>query len=190
MDLGEVYNADRVDFYVDDPAGGPVIPIGSDLDPWDGAFVDYDFPAYNSATTNSYTFVAFAINTHRTVESNVVTVIYDPDFVPPEGRYNILNINPNVFFDGAQYILQPGASVTIRWENAPLNAISIDFYTLPYGAGQQQAPQLIGSDHDLTDGGWITWQVPVGLYGYIFARAALPDGTPLDSQVMTVISEN
>ncbi len=181
VDLGEVYNADEVDFYVDDPAGGTAIPIGSDYDPWDGAFVDYDFP-----TAGSYTFVAYAINDQRTVKSNVFTVTYDPNFVPPEGRFNVLSIEPNTYFDGTQYILAVGASVTIQWKNAPLNAVMIDFYTLPYTT-PQPSPQLIGSDRDLSDGGWITWQVPANLSGYIFGRATLGDGTTVESQVMTVV---
>jgi LysM repeat protein len=188
VELDEVYNALQVDFYINDLPSGSAAHIGSDFDPWDGAFVDYEFPPYNPSVTNSYTFVAFVKNDKVSIQSNVFTIVYDPYFVPPEGRYNVLTITPHRAFDGTNYTLVIGNTVTIQWENAPLNALQVDFYMQPYAAAGQQTPRLIGSDHDLADGTWITWRVPAGLYGYIFGRATLPDGTHVESQNMSVIS--
>lgn len=180
VDAGEVYNADRVEFYVDDPGGGAAVFIGVDADPWDGAFVDYDFPA-----PGAYTFVAFAENDSRRERSNVFTVTYDPGFIPPEGLWNVLNVNPHVWFSGAEYRLSAGTLVTITWPNAPVGAYQVDFLLTERG----QFPLPIGSDRDMLNGASTTWEVPDNLTGFVQAHAQMPDGSVITSQEMAVVSQ-
>ena len=95
ISLGEVLNADVVEFYVNDPNGGTPIYIGEDADPWDGAFVDYDFPE-----SGSYTFSAVAANDQIHANSSSFTIRYDPNFSPPGGQRNLLTITPYTQFEG------------------------------------------------------------------------------------------
>jgi hypothetical protein len=182
VNAGEVLNADRVDFYVDDPGGASAIHIGQDLDPWDGAFWDYSFPA-----PGTYTFMAVAENEHKQVNSNAFTIRYDPNFVPPEGRFNVLIITPNLQFDGSTYLLQSGATVTIDWPNAPRGATEVDFFLAPTGTGM--SPQPIGADRSPADGATITWGVLPGVTGHIQATAAMPDGSTVSSQLVLIVGQ-
>jgi LysM repeat protein len=78
VSAGEVREADRVLFYVSDLRGGGAIQFGQDVDPWDGAFADYTFPA-----AGTYTFQAVAQNDVARANSTVFTVVFDPNFRPP-----------------------------------------------------------------------------------------------------------
>jgi hypothetical protein len=182
INAGEVFNADRVDFYVDDPGSASAVHIGEDLDPWDGAFWDYTFPS-----AGTYTFMAVAENEALRVNSGVFTIRYDPNFVPSEGRVNVLSITPYRQFDGRLYLLQAGITVTIDWTNAPRGASEVDFYLTPDGTGS--LPQPIGSDRNPSDGAAIVWAVPAGVTGSIQATAAMPDGSTLTSELMRVIGQ-
>jgi hypothetical protein len=93
LNLGVAQNADRVNFYVNDPSGTSAILIGQDLNPSDGAFWDYSFPA-----PGEYTFMATAENVNQSINSNVFTVRYDPNYVPPEGRLTALITAPRRAF--------------------------------------------------------------------------------------------
>lgn len=180
--VGVVQNALLVDFYVNDPSSSAAISIGEDVDPWDGAFVDYDFPE-----PGVYTFQAAAQNEARRVNSTVFTIIYDPNFVPPEGRYNTLTITPYLRSQGGWLTLAAGATVTISWRDAPIGAVRIDFTLTPTGTGM--LPQNIGADLSPLDGATLTWGVPGGITAHVQANATMPDGSIVSSDLLNVVSQ-
>jgi hypothetical protein len=178
--VGVVQNADAVNFYVDDPASSRPISIGQDADPWDGAYVDYTFPA-----PGSYTFEAVAQNESGTVNSTVFTIRYDPSFVPPGGQRNTLSVTPSLSFSGGTYTLRAGTTVTITWADAPIAATRVDF-TLTRTSGQAQA---VGFDLSPQDGASTTWSVPGGVTGQLQANASMPDGSVVSSEAVGVVSQ-
>jgi len=180
--VGVVQNAIKVDFYVIDPTGGSAIYIGTDSDPWDGAFVDYSFPV-----TGDYTFQAVAENEFMRVNSSVFTIRYDPSFNPPSGQANLLTFTPNKGFADGWTTLQAGATVTIAWPDAPIGATRVEFTFAPTGTGM--TPEVIGTDLSPADGALITWAMPAGS-GHIQANAITPDGATQSSQIMSVVASN
>jgi hypothetical protein len=181
INAGDVLNASRVVFYVNDPAGGPAIQVGSDEDPWDGAFVDYAFP-----TQGSYTFQALALNEANQASSTAFTIIYDPGFSPPGGQRNLLSITPYLAYDGGWYTLQPGITVAIAWPDAPVGATRVDFTLAPTGTGT--TPQTIGTDLNPADGSLITWNVTSGITAHLQGVATMPDGSTVTSELVNVVS--
>lgn len=182
VNAGEVLNADAVNFYVNDPGGGPAIAIGSDVDPWDGAFVEYNFPA-----PGSYTFQAVALNDVGTLPSTTFTINYDPAYQPPGGQRNLLTITPVVSVNGGWYTLQRGITVSIGWPDGPVGATRVDF-TLTPADGNTDNAQVIGTDLNPADGSAITWNVPAGLLGRIQAHATMPDNSVVSSEIVNVMS--
>lgn len=182
INAGEVYNADTVDFYVNDPAGGPAIFIGQDADPWDGAFVDYSFPA-----AGNYTFQAIARNDVAQRASTVFSIRYDPNFVPPGGQRNRLTISPVLGQDSGFTRLAPGSTVTIAWPDTPAGALRVDFTLAPTGTGTGFQAQTIGSDLNPADGAAITWGVITGGSGHIQGVAEMPDGSTQTSELLGIV---
>lgn len=182
VNAGEVLNADRVDFYVNDPAGGPAIFIGQDVDPWDGAFVDYSFPA-----PGVYIFQAIARNDRAQRASATFSIRYDPAFVPPGGQRNQLTIAPALGLDGSFYRLAPGSTVTITWPDAPVGALRVDFTLAPTGTGTGQQAQTIGSDLNPADGSAISWGVSISGTGHIQGVAQMPDGSTQTSELLGIV---
>ncbi len=181
--VGEVTNADLVDFYVNNPAGGAAIFIGQDADPWDGAFVDYSFPV-----PGTYTFQAVAENEFMRLNSPVFTVRYDPNFVPPDShQYNTLTFTPNLGVQDGWIALQAGATVTIAWPDVPRGAVRVDFSLAPTGTGATATN--IGVDHTPIDGATMTWTVPAGLSGHVQATATMPNGQAITSEIASVVSQ-
>ncbi|WP_238625528.1 LysM peptidoglycan-binding domain-containing protein [Aggregatilinea lenta] len=181
VNAGEVLNAATVAFYVNDPSGGPAIGIGSDTDPYDGAFVDYDFPA-----AGAYTFQAVAANEVGTLSSTTFTVTYDPAYQPPGGQRNLLTITPIISTAGGWYTLQGGATVTVTWPDGPVGALKVDFTFSPTSGSS--AATVIGTDSAPADGSTITWAVPSATAGYLQARASMPDGSVQTSEIASVMS--
>jgi hypothetical protein len=177
--VGVVSNAYLVDFFVNDPSGGAAISIGQDTDPWDGAFVDYDFP-----TPGIYTFMAVAQNDAMRLNSTVFTVRYDPAFSPVSGRVNTLSVSPYARFENGWYTLTGGTTVIITWRDAPVGALKVDFTLSSTSAGG--TPQVIGSDLTPADGAVLSWGVPRGITAQLQGVAAMPDGSLQRSEIMNV----
>lgn len=178
LNVGEVPTADIVSFFVTGPAGGAAAYIGQDADPWDGAFVDYTFPA-----PGTYTFQAVAESDAGRISSTPFTVRYDPNFVPPGGaQYNTLSFKPTLGTAGGVTALQTGAAVTITWRDAPGGAVRVDFLFTPASGGTQ----TIGSDANPLDGATMVWTVPAGAVGAVQARATMPNGQVLTSETASV----
>lgn len=181
---GEVFNAESVTFYVTNAAGGPTITVGTDVDPWDGAFAEYTFPA-----PGVYVFQAAAINEVGSVgSSQTFTLRYDPNFQPPGGQPNLLTVAPYVRVEGGAYVLQPGATVAITWRDAPPGALSVEFRLYPSGTDVGSAAQVIGTDPNAADGAVAAWLVPAGILGHLQAAAAMPDGSTQLSELQLVYS--
>ncbi len=181
VSVGEVTNADSVSFFVTGTTGGAAAYIGQDRDPWDGAFVDYTFPA-----PGTYTFQAAAENESARVNSGVFTVRYDPNFVPPgTQQYNTLTFAPAVSTSGGWTTLRAGTAITITWPDAPGGAARVDFTLTPTGG----ASRIIGSDANPLDGTAITWTVPAGTSGQIQGRATMPNGQVITSEAAGVIAQ-
>ncbi len=181
LDVGTVINAISVSFYVNDPTGGPAIYVGQDVDPWDGAFVDYDFPA-----TGIYSFQAVAYGDTAQRLSNIFTITYNPTFTPPEGQRNVLSLSPYISFQNGTYTLQTGATISVGWADAPVGATRIDFTYIPRGTGPSQ---VVGSDLNPADGTLITWAVPVGTNGTLTGTATMPDGSTFNSELATIATQ-
>lgn len=181
LDVGQVIDAVSVAFFVNDPTGGPAIAIGQDIDPWDGAFVDYDFPA-----PGIYSFQAVAYGDMAQRLSNIFTITYNPSFTPPEGRRNILSLSPYIRIENGTYALQAGATITVTWVDAPAGATRVDFTLAPGGTG---TPQTIGSDLNPADGTLITWAIPSGANGTITGLATMPDGSTITSEAVHIVAQ-
>ena len=96
-------------------------------------------------------------------------------------------IGPSVSFDGNLYTLTPGATVTLLWAQAPLDAMRIEFYLL---LGSTEAePTLITTDLNPADGASGSWVVPTAVIGYVNAVAFTPDGAYVSSNPVGVYSE-
>jgi hypothetical protein len=182
IDVGVIANASRVDLYVDDLGGAGAHVINQDLDPGNGALWDYTFPA-----PGTYTFMAIAENLDHRTNSSVFTIRYDPNYYPPDGSRNALQIAPYVLFDYHTYMLKVGTTVTITWPDAPAGATDVDFFLYPNGTSVQ--PQLIGSDLNQADGTSITWLVQGGAIGNIQADATNPDGSTVASGMVPIIAQ-
>lgn len=177
---GEVPNADSVAFYVTNAAGGPTTTFGTDIDPWDGTFADYTFPA-----PGVYVFQAAAINEFGSVGSQVFTLRYNPNYQPPGGQRNLLSVAPYVSLAGGAYVLQPGATVTITWPDAPPGALRVEFRLYPSGTDAGPG-QLIATDPSAADGAAAVWLVPQGILGHLQAAATMPDGSTQLSELQLV----
>ena len=181
VNAGEVVNALRVRFYVNDPSAGAAVYIGEDTDPWDGAFVDYAFPL-----AGTFTFQAVAENEQATRNSTIFTVRYDPGYSPPGGQNNLLSIAPLMGYDSGLYTLQAGTTVSIAWPNGPTNATSVTFTLVATDGGVSQS---IGTDTNPADGIIISWFVPVDLRGQVQGVAAMTDGSTTTSATAQVASQ-
>ncbi|MBI5961420.1 MAG: LysM peptidoglycan-binding domain-containing protein, partial [Chloroflexi bacterium] len=177
--VGVVSNAYLVDFYVNDPYGGAAISIGQDNDPWDGAFIDYDFPA-----AGTYTFLAIAQNDAMRLNSTVFTVRYDPTYSPVTGRVNTLTITPYTKFENGWYTLAGATTVTVTWRDAPVGALQVEFTLSSTGTGG--TPQVIGVDLFPPDGAVLSWGVPRGMTAQLQAVATMPGGGIQRSEIMNV----
>lgn len=180
---GEVANAASVMFYVNSASGGPATMIGTDNDPWDGAFADYTFPA-----PGVYVFQAAATNEFGSRASGVFTLRYDPNYRPPGGQRNLLTVAPYLRLEGGAYVLQPGATVTVTWPDAPPGALRVVFRLFPTGTNVGSLGQVIGTDPTPADGAAAGWLVPAAILGHLQAAADMPDGSTQLSELQLVYS--
>lgn len=171
LDAGVVSDADQVRYYAGTTAIDPApVQVGIDNDPFDGTRVSYTFSEFDTELF----FTAVAENEFGTTTSNILHVIYDPNYVTGTGS---LQITPFSGFDGRIYLLTSNASVTITWNGAPTDASYIDFYFV----GTDGSQYTVGRDPLPSDGGRISWLVPTGANGQIFARAGYSNNNTLDS---------
>ncbi len=171
LDAGVVSDADRVRYYAGTTAIDPApVQVGIDNDPFDGTRVAYTFSEFDTELF----FTAVAENEFGTTTSNILHVIYDPDYVTGTGS---LQITPFSGFDGRTYLLTANASVTVTWNGAPTDANYIDFYFV----GTDGSQYTVGRDPLPSDGGRISWLVPAGANGQIFGRAGYSNSNTLDS---------
>lgn len=172
LDAGVVSDADRVRYYAGTTAIDPApVQVGIDNDPFDGTRVTYTFSEFD----DELFFTAVAENEFGTTTTNILHVIYDPTFTTGTGS---LQMQPFTGFDGRTYQLTANASVTITWNGAPTDAQYIDFYFVPADGSPQYT---VGRDPLPSDGGRISWLVPTGANGQIFARAVYANSNTLDS---------
>ncbi len=179
-----VTNASHVNFFVNDPNGGNAVFIGQDVDPWDGAWVDYSFTG-----AGEFTFQARAVNEHMEIGSNAFTVVFDPAYNPPgELQFNRLQIAPHVSYADGWYRLTPGVTVTISWPHVPIGADRVEFRLTPTGTGTGPG-QLIAQDLNPSDGALATWAVPGGISAHVEAIAYMPDNSTQSSTIASVYAE-
>ncbi|MBI5928933.1 MAG: LysM peptidoglycan-binding domain-containing protein [Chloroflexi bacterium] len=171
LDAGVVSDADRVRYYAGTTAIDPApVQVGIDNDPFDGTRVVYTFTEFDKELF----FTAVAENEFGATTSNILHVIYDPNYVTGTGT---LQISPFTGFDGRIYQLTANATVTITWNSAPTDASYVDFYFVN-GDGSQYT---VGRDPLPSDGARISWLVPAGSNGQIFARGVYANNNTLDS---------
>lgn len=183
VDAGVVDNAWRVEFFVTRPGSGTSEPIGTDPDPWDGAFVNFSF-----GVPGVYSFRAIAASETRTADSTLFTIEYDPNFVPPEGQYNLLSVTPNLGSDGGWLKLTNGSTVYITWPHAPVGAVRVEFTLTPTGTGTADGATVIATDLNPADGAEASWAVN-NAYGHLEAVATMPDGKEVRSRITNVLTE-
>jgi LysM repeat protein len=178
LDAGAVQGALDVTFFVG--TTGAAVSAGQDVDPWDGAIFDYNFPA-----PGTYTFYAVARNEQAQSTSTSLTIRYDPSLVPPGGPRNVLVAAPVIRVEGSVSVLRANTTVVITWPDTPPGADRIDLKLTPTGG----SAQTIGSDLNAADGMTVTWNVPAGVTGYLQAMATMPDGSIQSSELFGVSSE-
>lgn len=91
---------------------------------------------------------------------------------------NAINVSPyesNQMLNGiGHYIVRSDATVTLTWHTMPtdLGIIQVDFFYVD--DHYTVLPTAIGLDTNVTDGASITWTIPDGAIGRIYASARLP----------------
>jgi Leucine-rich repeat (LRR) protein/WD40 repeat protein len=83
---------------------------------------------------------------------------------------------PAGYGDAGSFALQAGATITLTWEEAPLDADRYDF--ILYSSG---TASMVGSDEDSADGVGVKWRVPEALTARLRALAYLSDGRVIPS---------
>lgn len=95
--------------------------------------------------------------------------------IPPGTVTGTTIVNPVIGAAGGTNELQPGATVTLLWEDAPVYQLNqVEFVYYPASGGQQ----TLGLDADMTNGVSIAWVVPNGLNGRISAAGSIPGMQP------------
>jgi len=95
-----------------------------------------------------------------------------PFRTPPASRVGYLTF-PYRAADAGNFALQAGETITLVWQEAPLDASRFEFIFLPDGAAPYT---FIGADEDSSDGASAEWLVPQDLNGSFQATAYYPDG--------------
>lgn len=88
---------------------------------------------------------------------------------PPAGRISF----PYRYADAGNFGLQAGATITLTWEEAPLDADLYEFTIIPH---QQDTPLVLGLDTDASDGVSIEWAVPERVSATMRGVAYFRDG--------------
>lgn len=178
-------NASRVEFY-SAPTGTGVSAtlIGTDSNLADGATTSWQAPAGFTGHLSAKAFLGDG----TTRETNSFTaVMVETTALPPNGR---LTIAPNIGFDGATYTLDRNAVVTVSLVEADLADVSyVDFYYFVQVPGIDPQTVHIGRDGNVGDGAQVSWHIPGGVEGYIYAVAGLVDGRSRESDTVRVYAE-
>jgi len=88
-----------------------------------------------------------------------------------------INISSYISADAGNYRLQAGETITLRWDNAPIQLLSATFYVV----GSNGARTEIGKDIDPQDGLSISWTVPTILDGHqLLAEGVAPNAASFD----------
>ena len=77
------------------------------------------------------------------------------------------------YADAGNFVLQAGATITLTWEEAPLDADRYEFTLIPH---HQDTPLVLGSDMDVSDGISIEWAVPERVSATMRGVAYFADG--------------
>lgn len=180
VDAGGVQRAQWVNFFVQLPSG-QVQYVGQDSLFSDGIMVSYRFPG-----PGTYIFQTVAENAGRRVEGPVFAVRYDPNFTPPEGRYNALIVTPSLGQLNGWYTLPADTILAILWPGAPIDALRVDFVLVPISA--DSTPRHLGTDPVPLDGANITWTASSGTAGYVQAFAYMADQSTRASEIVNIIT--
>ena len=115
-----------------------------------------------------------------------------PDFDPTQcvsdsPGPNVVGVSPVLDGDGACYRLPLGTEVAVlEPANLPFMPVMVEFYYL--GVGLE--PDVIGVDHDATDGVGITWQTPPYPFrGQVYAIVYSDDKSGFDVNTLGVYGE-
>lgn len=157
-------NMQRIEFVMG--TGSNTTIIGVDSNSSDGATATWTVPN-NLGRMNVYAQATSTPGGHTAVD----VYVRSSNTVPPRG--NVV-ASPYVSFDHATYSLQANTNVTLSWPEAPRDALSVSFFTMPgTGAGNET---LIGTDNVPSDGASIPLVVPANLNVMVRASAALAGG--------------
>ena len=97
----------------------------------------------------------------------------------PEPVRGFVETRPFVNADAGIFQLEPGATVTFTWVDAPAGAQRYEFVLRP----QDKSPAfVIGVDADPADGVSLQWVVPFGIAADLTALAYFPDGRILEAE--------
>lgn len=189
LDIGIVNNAISVQYLAGTSATdqNPVV-VGNDNSPSNGTAFNYTLTDFDTELF----FIVVARNNSGTIYSNIVHLVYDPNFgvIPTAtsepSTSSVPSVQPILGFANNIYTLETASSVTVSWADAPTNASQIIFYYLPSGSSNFQ---IIGTDANPSNGAIIGWIVPSALQGQIFARATYASGQVSDSLRINVMSQ-
>lgn len=112
------------------------------------------------------------------VPTTVVPTVVAPTATPtPELSHGYIQTRPFLNADAGNFQLEPGATVTFTWMEAPVGAERYEFVLRP----QDKSPAfVIGVDSDPSDGVSLQWVVPFGIAADLTGFAYFPDGRILE----------
>lgn len=177
--------ASRVEFY-SAPSGTGMTPtlIGTDNNLSDGAGISWQAPAgfMGHLSAKVYMSDGYVYET-----PTLTAVIMNLPPLPVSGK---LVIDPNIGFDGTTFTMDRNAVVTVRLVDSDLTAVSyVDFYYHVEVSGIDEQTVHIGRDGSMGDGAQVSWHIPGGVGGYIYATAVMNDGRARESNTVRVYAE-
>lgn len=103
-----------------------------------------------------------------------------PTAVPPTAipttavqHLGTISVSPTITGDAGNFALLGGATITIKWDGGPADAIRTDFYQRTFDGSMT----FMGTDTNSADGLSITWIAQLNFEGTITASALRSDGS-------------
>jgi LysM repeat protein len=101
------------------------------------------------------------------------------DITEPLGGPYAVTITPHVLYNNGCYNIQANTPLTISWSGPTQGVAGVTFYRMNT---RLSSPDVIGVDHDPTDGWWITWtahQTMPPSTIYVIADGPAPASAPV-----------
>ena len=155
--------AERYEFMLYPVDGSLPVLIGTDMDASDAVSVQWIIPAHMDAALKGKAHFPGG----GQAEADASGLLRSGEILYGGIRY------PFLTGDAGNFALEAGATITLTWEGAPVNADLYQFILQPLDG----SPQIvIGVDEDASDGVSISWAVPAGIAADLKGVALYSDG--------------